>query len=84
MTLLGFFLLSSGVMLLVFTSAYVKDIETLRRLPNEIWNAICGRPSDAGAVLPLLLTFASLTLFGGAGILAWQRFSAWRGQHRAA
>jgi hypothetical protein len=59
--------LSFGVTMLFFTALYVKDLQTLAQLPELVWYFICGRPSDDGVVLPMLvlLTTAAFMIAGG-------------------
>jgi hypothetical protein len=68
-----FFSLTFGVMMLAFSSAYISDVETLRSVPNAIWDLACGKPSENGYELPLLMTFGTLSLLSGAVFFAWQR-----------
>lgn len=52
------FVASVGIMFLLFGIAYIKDLETLRNVPNLIWNFACGRPIESDVTLPLLLTIS--------------------------
>jgi len=70
-------LLSFGGVLLLLGVFYVRDIQTLRDLPDVLWSFICGIPVENGATLPLLIML-SLVSFAGAG-LAW----GWRRLNRA-
>ena len=47
-----------ATMMLVFSSAYIKDVQTLRNAPGAVWNFICGKPLDNNITLPLLLTIS--------------------------
>ena len=70
-------LLSFGAVMLLLGVFYVRDIQTLRNLPDVLWSFICGIPVESGATLPLLIMLA-LASFAGAG-LAW----GWRRLNRA-
>jgi hypothetical protein len=67
-------LLSMGVMMLAFGAAYIKDLETLRSVPGAIWSAVCGKPSENGIAVPLLLTIGVLFLLSAGGLQAWGRY----------
>ena len=71
--LISVLLLSMAVMLAIFSAAYIRDLETLRTVPDAIWDAICGRPDPDGITLPLLLTFSTVCLFASGGVYAWKR-----------
>lgn len=73
LTLAMVFLLTMGVMMLIFSSAYLRDLQTLREVPDAIWSAICGQPVEGGIALPLLFTVGTLSFFGSALIFAYQR-----------
>jgi hypothetical protein len=72
------FLLTVGVMLALFSTAYIKDLTTLQSVPNAIWDAICGRPNPDGIQLPLLLTFATVSLIGSAGVYGYKQIRRMR------
>ena len=55
----------------VFSAAYAKDVNTLRKAPEMVWAFICGRPSEYGFTLPLLLTLATMGVLMGAGVFGW-------------
>jgi hypothetical protein len=64
----GFWLGSAGVMVLVlavmlllFSAAYITDLDTLRRVPGILWDFTCGRPVESDIALPLLLTLSILS-----------------------
>jgi hypothetical protein len=67
------FLIATGATLLLFSVAYIRDLETLRNVPSAIWDALCGRPTDDGITLPLLLTMSSLMFIAAGGLAVWQR-----------
>jgi len=71
-------LLSIGITLAIFSAAYIKDLETLRTVPNAIWDAICGRPDPDGITLPLLLTVATASLIGSAGVYGYKQIRLMR------
>lgn len=62
------FMLVMGLMMLMFSLAYLKDLQTLRELPDMVWSFVCGRPVENGIALPLLLTL-SLVSFLGSGLM---------------
>lgn len=47
-----------ATMMLVFSSAYIRDVQMLRNAPSAVWNFICGKPLDNNITLPLLLTIS--------------------------
>lgn len=67
------FLVATGITLLLFSVAYIRDLQTLRSVPDAIWDALCGRPTDDGITLPLLLTSSTLMFIMAAGLAVWQR-----------
>lgn len=72
--LLTVLLWSMGATLLLISLAYIKDIDTLKNIPDAVWNFICGRPTPDGPTLPLLLTLGTLALLSGGGVLLWSKF----------
>ncbi|MEM6528069.1 MAG: hypothetical protein AAF653_07220, partial [Chloroflexota bacterium] len=66
--LISVMLLAMAATLGIFSAAYIRDLETLRTVPDAIWDAICGRPDPDSLTLPLLLTFATMCLLGGVGV----------------
>jgi hypothetical protein len=68
------FLITTGVTLLAFSLAYIQDLETLRSVPGAVWDAICGRPTDNGLTLPLLLTSSTLSFLIAGGLFIWNRW----------
>lgn len=73
--------LAIGVMMLIFSSAYVKDVQTLRNAPSAVWNFICGTPIDNNVTLPLLLTIAIVCFVSG-GILLGLRWNMGRSSEK--
>jgi hypothetical protein len=67
------FLIATGVTLFLFSVAYIRDLDTLRNVPDAIWDALCGRPTDDGITLPLLLTTSTLMFVAAGGLAVWQR-----------
>jgi len=61
-TMLGF-----GITLLGISVAYIRDLETLRRIPESIWLFVCGTPTEDPMALPMMiiLSILSLALAGG-------------------
>jgi lysylphosphatidylglycerol synthetase-like protein (DUF2156 family) len=80
MRVTAYFLLATGITLIAFSAAYAKDMETLRTVPDAIWDALCGRPSEAGFTLPLLLTVTTLSLIGASVLGVWSTISLRRQQ----
>ena len=68
-----------GLTLALFSVAYIKDLQTLRNVPNLVWNFACGKPIDNDITLPLLLTLSILS-FLGTGILYGVR--RWLGRNQ--
>ncbi|MEL6269705.1 MAG: hypothetical protein AAGK74_06420 [Chloroflexota bacterium] len=71
--LISAMLLAMAVTLSLFSIAYIRDLETLRTVPDALWDAICGRPDPDSLTLPLLLTFATMCLLGSAGVYIYKR-----------
>lgn len=66
-------LVSFGVTMLLFSMAYARDVQTILRAPELIWDFICGRPDPGGPALPLMLTLGTLALIGSAIVVVWAR-----------
>lgn len=79
LTLTIILLVVFGSFFLIFGLAYVEDLDTLRNVPNAIWNLVCGLPVENGVTLPLLWTI-SIVAFLAAGVLAGARWWISRGQ----
>lgn len=62
-------LLGFGLTLLAISAAYVRDLDTLRRVPEAIWLFVCGVPTDNALLLPLLIGFSTITVLVGVGLL---------------
>lgn len=56
-----FFGITSGLMF-VFAVTFIRDIQTLRNVPDALWNFLCGTPTDNNVTLPLLLTIGIVLL----------------------
>lgn len=57
-----------GGLMLMFSATFVRDLQTLRNVPDALWNFLCGTPTDSNIILPLLLTIA-IVCFGVIGAL---------------
>lgn len=66
--ILSLFIFTMSFTLFAFALAYIKDLETLRNVPNQVWDAICGRPNPDSLELPLLIS-GGLTLLVVGGVL---------------
>ncbi|MGJ3240993.1 MAG: hypothetical protein ACFE0Q_19950 [Anaerolineae bacterium] len=66
------FFLMIGVLMLVFAMTFIHDLQTLRSVPDALWNFLCGTPTNNEFALPLLLTIGIVS-FGIGGVL-----SIWR------
>ena len=73
-------LVGFGVVMFATGMAYVKDLDTLRNVPNMVWDCVCGRPVESGIILPLLLTLGTLSILVGVGVWLAGR---WRNRQRA-
>ncbi|MEM9950888.1 MAG: hypothetical protein AAF846_04765 [Chloroflexota bacterium] len=62
-----FFAVISGLMFL-FAMTFIRDLQTLRSVPDALWNFLCGTPTDNQIALPLLLTIGIVTI-GLSGVL---------------
>lgn len=69
---LAIFMVTIGVVLLLFSMAYIEDMETLRNAPEAFWNFVCGVPSDSPIVFPLLLAFALVSFLTSGALLGWR------------
>lgn len=65
--------LSFGVTMLFFSILYVKDLQMLAQLPEMVWYFVCGRPSEDGIVLPMLVLLTTAAFLVGAGLWGVQR-----------
>jgi hypothetical protein len=65
-----------GVMFWLFAVAYSGDIVSFTRAPQQIWQFVCGIPSQNSLTVPLLLSIGTIAVISGSGTLWWQR------QHR--
>ena len=63
-----------GIVLLVFSLAYVDDIETLKNAPDLIWAFVCGRPENANVLVPLVMTLSMLSLVTSAVLFIFSRY----------
>lgn len=75
-TLFGF-----GIMMLLISSAYVRDLETLQRVPEAVWQFVCGVPSENPMIFPMLITMGGGSLIIGAVLLV---VNHWLKKRRAA
>ncbi|GAB5491889.1 MAG: hypothetical protein Phog2KO_21040 [Phototrophicaceae bacterium] len=66
-----FFIVIGGIMLL-FAVTFINDMQTLRNVPDALWNFICGTPIDNNVTLPLLLTIAIVCFGISAGLQIWR------------
>lgn len=57
-----------GMFMLLFSLTYINDLQTLRSVPDLIWNFACGQPMENGIILPLLLTLSIVSFLTG-GVL---------------
>ncbi|MBZ0293854.1 MAG: hypothetical protein K8L99_14910 [Anaerolineae bacterium] len=71
-------LFSFGLTMFLFSAAYAKDIDTLRRAPELVWAFICGQPNPDGITLPLLLTISFMAVLVGGGLSLW---TWWKTRH---
>ena len=71
------FLVTLAVITLMFSMAYMDDINTFRNAPELVWNFVCGVPTDNSVTLPLMLTATILALLTS-GVLAVGRW--WLGR----
>lgn len=63
---------SMGAMILLFGASYIRDLETLRTVPNAIWDAICGRPNPDSIALPLLLSLGTVAVLSGVAVYGYK------------
>jgi hypothetical protein len=75
------FLVVIGMLMAMFSVTYIQDMSTLRNVPDILWDFTCGRPTEAGTTLPLLLTI-SIVCFLVSGVLSgWRWWIKKAGQH---
>jgi hypothetical protein len=67
------FLLTIALVLGMFSLMYLEDIATLRNAPDTIWSWVCGRPTENGVTLPLMMTGSIVAVIASAalGIGRW-------------
>ena len=71
LTAIIFFVVIGAIMLL-FAMTFINDMQTLRNVPDALWNFICGTPTDNNITWPLLLTLAILCFCISAGLQVWR------------
>jgi hypothetical protein len=64
-------LLSFGVTLMLMSAAYIRDLEYLRQVPGMVWSFLCGVPTENGVALPAMLSFGTVALLIGGGMIGW-------------
>jgi len=62
-----------GVMFCIFAAAYSGDIASFAQAPQQIWQFVCGIPSQNSLTIPLLLSIGTVAIVAGCGTLWWQR-----------
>lgn len=62
-------LLGFGVTLLGISAAYVRDLETLQRIPESVWLFVCGVPTEDPVVLPLMITLSIVAMVLAGGVI---------------
>lgn len=62
-----------GATLLLISAAYVRDLETLQRVPEAIWLFVCGVPTSDPMTLPLMLGFSVVALIAGSVLIVGNR-----------
>jgi hypothetical protein len=73
-------LVGFGITVLIMSSAYIRDLELLRQVPESIWLFVCGVPTDNDMTLPLLISSGVLTALVGVGIIVFHLF--WSRRHQ--
>jgi hypothetical protein len=64
------FLVTLAAITLMFSMAYLDDLNTLRNAPGLVWSFVCGRPTENGVTLPLLLTVSILAVLTSGVLMA--------------
>jgi hypothetical protein len=72
-TLIAAGLLSFGLTLLFMSSAYVRDLELLRQVPESIWLFVCGVPTQNDMTLPFMISISVLTILVSVGMIGIQQ-----------
>jgi hypothetical protein len=62
-----------GVMFWIFAIAYSGDVASVMQAPQQIWQFVCGIPSQNSLTIPLLLSIGTVAIVAGCGTLWWQR-----------
>ncbi len=58
----------AGIFIGLFSLTYIQDLQTLRNVPDILWDFTCGRPNAAGATLPFMLTLTIIS-FVSVGVM---------------
>lgn len=61
-----------GMMFWVIAVAYSGDIASIAQTPQQIWQFVCGIPSQSSLTVPLLLSIGTVAMVAGCGTLWWQ------------
>lgn len=61
-----------GGLMFLFSVTFIRDIQTLRAVPDALWNFLCGTPTDNNIALPLLLTIGIVCVGISAGLQVWR------------
>ena len=61
-----------GVMFWIFAAAYSGDVASVLQAPQQIWQFVCGIPSQNSLTVPLLLSIGTIEVISGSGALWWQ------------
>ena len=66
-----FFTVMSSLMFL-FAATLIRDLQTLRAVPDALWNFLCGTPTDNQIALPLLLTIGIVSVGISFALFIWR------------
>ena len=66
------FFLVIGALMMLFSVTFIKDMQTLRTVPDALWNFLCGTPTDNEIALPLLLTIGIVSFGVSGGLQIWR------------
>lgn len=61
-----------ALLMFIFAATFVRDMQTLRAVPDALWNFLCGTPTDNAIALPLLLTIGIACVIVSIGLQGWR------------
>jgi hypothetical protein len=65
-------IISFGLIFWLFAIAYSGDVASVLQAPQQIWQFVCGIPSQNSLTVPVLLSIGTIAVISGSGALWWQ------------